>query len=248
LEQAGISDYELIEYTPTTVDKIINILLNPFVQGLLIMIIIGGLYFELQTPGVGFPLGAAALSAILYFAPLYLQGLADHWEMIIFIIGIILIAVEIFAIPGFGVAGIAGITLAIAGLTMAMVDNLVFELGDITLAINTVMRAFVVVLLSVLFSLILSIWLGKKIVTSPLFPGLALNDIQAPELGFLGVDMMQSTLVGREGNAYTVLRPSGKVEIDGEVYDAKSIYGFINRGSRVKVIRYESGQIYVEEI
>ena len=52
-------------------------------------------------PGIGFPLGVAVLAAILYFAPLYLEGLAAHWEIALFIIGIILVAIEIFVIPGF---------------------------------------------------------------------------------------------------------------------------------------------------
>ena len=72
-------------------DSIIDFLISPVISGLLIMIIIGGIYFEMQTPGVGFPLGAALIAALLYFAPHYLQGLADHWEILIFLAGLILI-------------------------------------------------------------------------------------------------------------------------------------------------------------
>ncbi|GAI56184.1 unnamed protein product, partial [marine sediment metagenome] len=104
LKIAGIKDYEIKEFVLTPLEAIIQFLVNPFVHGILIMIIIGGIYFELQTPGIGFPLGAALLAAILYFAPLYLQGLAENWELVLFVVGLILIGVEIFAIPGFGVA------------------------------------------------------------------------------------------------------------------------------------------------
>ncbi len=140
LQKAGIKDYELAEFNPTTMDNIIGFLLNPIVHGLLIMLIIGGIYFELQTPGIGFPLGVAVLGAILYFAPLYLEGLAQNWEIIVFILGIVLLLVEIFAIPGFGVTGIAGTILIVIGLTLAMVDNIVFEGGDLSAALYAVMH------------------------------------------------------------------------------------------------------------
>jgi len=247
MKKAGIENYEIVEFNPTTLDIIINFLLNPVIHSLLIMLIIGGIYFELQTPGIGFPLAAAALGAVLYFAPLYLEGLAENWEILIFILGIILLAVEIFALPGFGVAGIAGIILMVSGLTMAMVDNLVFEGGDIPLAVNTVMKALMIVLLSLLFAVVASLYLGKKLLTSTAFPGIALKETQKKEDGFTSADLSEQKLVGHTGTAYTVLRPSGKVEVNGDVYDAKSEYGFIEKGSIVKVVRYESGQLYVEK-
>jgi len=247
MKKAGIENYEIIEYDPTTLDNIINLLLNPVVHSLLILLIIGGIYFELQTPGIGFPLAAAAVGAVLYFAPLYLEGLAENWEILVFILGIILLAVEIFALPGFGVAGIAGIILMITGLTMAMVDNLVFEGGDISLAINTVMKAFMIVILSVFVGILASIYLGKKLITSQALPGISLKETQQKEDGFISADLSENKLVGLEGNAYTVLRPSGKVEIRGEIYDAKSEYGFIEKGMKIKVVRFETGQLYVEK-
>ena len=121
LKIAGVENHTFINHEISALDKIIGWLINPFVSGILIMIIIGGIYFELQTPGIGFPLGAAALAALLYFAPLYLEGLANHWEILLFVVGIVLVLIEIFAIPGFGVTGVSGIILIISGLTLSMV-------------------------------------------------------------------------------------------------------------------------------
>ncbi len=247
LEKEGIEMYELAEFKTTPIDKIISFLLNPIIHGLLIMIIIGGLYFELQTPGIGFPLAAAATAAILYFAPLYLEGIAQNWEMIIFVLGIALLLVEIFAIPGFGIAGASGIILIITGLTLAMVDNIVFDTGDISLILNTVFKAFFIVIISMFLSLVLSIYLGKQLITSGLFPHLALWDTQQKDNGYVGVDISFSRLAGKTGEAYTVLRPSGKVIIDGEIYDAKAEYGLIDKGEKIIVIRHETGQLYVEK-
>ena len=246
MRKAGVENYELAEFKPTPIDNIISFLLNPIIHGFLIMIIIGGLYFELQTPGVGFPLAAAATAAVLYFAPLYLEGIAQNWELLIFVLGIILLLVEIFAIPGFGVAGVSGIALIVTGLTLAMVDNLVFNSGDIALILNTVFKAFFIVVVSMFLSLVVSNYLGKQLLTSSLFPHRALWDTQQKNDGYIGVDISYSGMIGITGTAYTVLRPSGKVEINGEIYDAKSEYGFIDKGESVKVVKYETGQLYVE--
>jgi len=248
LIKAGISNYEIAEFNPTTLDKIIGFLLNPVIHGLLIMMIIGGIYYELQSPGIGFPLGIAILGAILYFAPLYLEGLAQNWEIFVFIMGIILLLVEIFAIPGFGITGIAGVILIVSGLTLSMVDNIVFNSGDTSAAVRAVLKAFSIVAISLFLSLIGSLILADRLLKSPVFSKIALNSVQKSEEGFTSADSLLKELIGKAGFAYTVLRPSGKILIDGEVYDAKSEYGFINKDEKIKIVRYETGQLYVEKI
>ena len=242
---AGISNYEIKEYVPTTLDKIIGFLISPIIHGILIMIIIGGIYFELQTPGVGFPLVAALVAAILYFAPLYLEGLADNWELVLFFAGLVLIGVEIFAIPGFGVAGITGVLLVVTGLVLSMVDNIVFKF-DLLAGVEAILKALFIVLTSSLISLLLSLYISKRLLTSPTFPNLALNKVQNTTDGFVGVDSKtQKEMIGKKGIAHTVLRPSGKVNIEGTIYDARSDRGFIDKGEPVVVVRDETGQIYV---
>lgn len=248
LKQAGIEKYELAEFKPTTLDNIIGFLLNPIVHGLLIIMIIGGIYYELQSPGIGFPLSLAVLGAVLYFAPLYLEGLAQNWEIAVFILGVILLIIEIFAIPGFGVTGIAGVILIITGLTMAMVDNLVFEPGNFPEALNAVLKAFLIVVVSVFISILISLLFIGKLADSPVFSKIALDSVQKTEEGFTSADNLMKGLIGKEGIAHSVLRPSGKVLIEGEVYDAKSEYGYIDKGEKIKVFRYEAGQLYVEKL
>lgn len=246
IEKLGIRDYELKTYTPSGMDKIIGFLINPLVSGVLIMIIIGGIYFELQSPGIGFPLAASVVAALLYFAPLYLEGMAENWELIVFIVGVILIMVEIFAIPGFGVAGVAGIIAMVTGLTLSLVDNVVFEEPQFTgEGLGILMKSLSLVLVSILLGLVLALWATRKLLTTTAFGNLSLKSEQRMEDGFIGVDTNQRSLVGKTGLAHTVLRPSGKVMIDEKLFDAKSEYGFIEKGATVKVIRYETGQIYV---
>lgn len=246
IEKLGIKEYELKSYNPSGMDKVIGFLINPMISGVLIMVIIGGIYFELQSPGIGFPLVASILAALLYFAPLYLEGMAENWELILFIVGVVLIMVEIFAIPGFGVAGVAGIIAMITGLTLSLVDNVVFENPEFTgEGLGILMKSLSLVLVSALLGLIFSLWGTKKLLTTSAFSNLSLKSEQRMDEGYIGVETEQRSLVGETGMAHTVLRPSGKVKISEKLYDAKSEYGFIEKGEPVKVIRYETGQVYV---
>ena len=240
---AGIENYTIVEYELTTMEAIIGFLINPLFQGILIMVMIGGLYFELQTPGIGFPFGAAFLAAILYFAPLYIEGIAQNWEIVLFVVGIILLAVEIFAIPGFGVAGIAGIILMVTGLTLAMIDNIVWEFEGAGL--EPFIKSLFLVVFSAFLSLVISITLSRKLLDTSTFSHLILSSTQNRDEGYTSFDSKFSDLKGSTGIAATSLRPSGRVEIDSEQYDAKSLVGFIDKGEKVKVVKFETGQVYV---
>jgi len=244
LEQVHVKEYVIKKYEPSGIEKLIDFMLNPMLQGIFIMLIVGGIYFELQSPGVGFPLIVAIIGAFLYFSPLYLDGLAANWEIIIFVLGVILLGVEIFVIPGFGVAGVSGIILIIAGLSLSLIDNVNFEFEP--RHVKSLLGAILLVTFSMLASVILSINLSKRLFAGSGFLGkLALNTEGKIEEGFIGVDMSPKTLIGRQGISSTDLRPSGKVIIDDEIYDAKSEDGFINKNTEIKVIRYETGQVYV---
>ena len=246
ISKLGIKEYELKSYTPSGMDKMIGFLINPMLSGVLIMIIIGGIYFELQSPGIGFALAASVIAALLYFAPLYLEGMAENWEVILFIVGVVLMMVEIFAIPGFGVAGVAGIIAMITGLTLSLVDNVVFEDPEFTgEGLGLLMKSLSLVLVAALLGLILSLWTTKKLLTTSAFSNLSLKSEQQVDEGYIAVDTEQQSLVGEPGVAHTVLRPSGRVLVNEKIYDAMSEYGFIEKGESVKIVRYESGQVYV---
>ena len=249
LQRAGLEDYKIYEFKPTTLEIIIQLLVNPAVASLLILVIIGGIYFELQTPGVGFPLIAAISAAILYFAPMYLEGLASNWPAVVFVAGIILVAVEIFAIPGFGVTGVLGIIGIVTGLTFGMIDKIVFNWGPSENGVREALLAFSLVLGSMLTAFILSLWLSRKLFSpNRVFGSLALEKVQEINDGYVSFDTKtQSSLVGKTGVAHTDLRPSGKVRIDDHIHDAKSEIGYIEKGSAIRVRRHEAGQLYVEK-
>jgi len=249
MEMAGIKRYNIKELKLSAVDRLIMLLVNPVVSGLLIMLIIGGIYFELQSPGVGFPLAAAAVAALLYFAPMYLEGAAENWHLIIFILGIILVLLEIFAFPGFGVTGVLGVIGIVTGLAFVMIDKIVFRFGPSTDGIREVLAAFAIVVLAAFLSFFLSLWLSRKLFSpNRLFGSLALETSVNQADGFVSFDKVKlHSLVGSSGTAHTVLRPSGKVMIDGDVWPAVAETGFIARGAAITVRREEQGQLYVVE-
>jgi len=244
---AGIIDYEIVEQELKPIDKMIGFFINPVVSGILIMIIIGGIYFELQTPGLGFPSIAAVLAALMYFAPLYLEGLANHWEILIFVIGIILIAVEIFAIPGFGVTGITGIVLVVTGLTLSLIDNVGFDFTHVN--VNKIIASLFLVIISIFISIVASFFITRSLFTqNRLFGSLALETVQSAEEGYSTSDAAYQEMIGRTGIAHTILRPAGKVKIGNDVFDATALTGYIEKGDQIEVVRYETGQLFVRQI
>jgi len=246
LQKLGISEYTLIEYQPSFIERIIGFLVSPVISGLLIMAIIGGIYFEMQTPGIGFPLGVAILAAVAYFAPLYLEGLAEHWEILLFLVGLVLIAIEIFVIPGFGVAGISGVLLVFVALVLSLIENVVFDFEPVDTQRLGV--AIMTVVVGIFGGFILSLYLGNKLFSahSGPFKNLALNTVQDVKDGYLNVDSSFIALKGKTGTAQTVLRPGGKVLINGEVYDAVTEGGFIDRGEEIVVVKVGTAQLYVD--
>ncbi|PKP34331.1 MAG: serine protease [Bacteroidetes bacterium HGW-Bacteroidetes-17] len=243
LKLAEINNYVITEQTITPLDRTIGFLIRPYISGILIVIIIAGIYFELQTPGVGFPSIAAIAAALLYFAPLYLEGLAENWEIILFIIGLVLVAIEIFAIPGFGFIGISGIILIVAGLTLSMVDSIILD-GQLV-NFTRLYQAFFTVVTAIFLSVVSSIWFSKKLFTSTIFGHLALDSTQKNENGFSTSDAEYKQMIDRLGVAQTNLRPAGKIQIDDKYFDATALTGFIEKGTKIMVVKYETAQLFV---
>lgn len=247
---AGLSNYKLVEYKAGTIERIIDFLLNPIVSGVLILLIVGGIYFELQHPGVGLPLFVALGAAILYFAPLYLEGLARNWEILMFIAGVVLLVIEIYAIPGFGFVGIAGIVLMLTGLTLAMVDGLPSGGAIDTPNWNHLGKPLLITVSAMLIGSIGSFWLSDRLLGTTLFGKLALKDETKTSEGWISNDIVKQAqiLSGKQGTAFTILRPSGKVEIDGELYDATAETGYIEQGDNIMVIDAGISQLVVRKV
>ena len=243
LKRNNVKDYEISTFKLGTVEKIIAFALNPFISGLLILVIIGGIYFELQTPGIGFALFAAVTALVLYLIPYYLNGLAEYWEIIALFIGVILIIAEIFVLPGFGVAGVLGITLTVVSLILIMLNNDFFNfefvpLGDIVVATIVAFGGLTGGMVVLFFG-------GSRIMQSKAFQRMALTETQESSKGF-SVNTYSESMNGKTGTAYTVLRPSGKVMIGDQLFDAFTRGDYVEKGEPIVVIESEGVTLKVK--
>ena len=240
--ELGMVHYRVAVFKPAWQDTLRGFLMNPVLQSVLILMIIGGIYFELQSPGVGFPLAAAVVAAVLYFAPLYVEGLAEHWEILVFVAGLVLVALEVFVFPGFGVSGAVGIALSVAGFYLCLVDNVAFDFSAVGSGDSG--RATLTVVSGVLVGSLAALWLTDRIGRKGFLHRVALDT----DLGEAVTTPAMPDVCGREGLTLTVLRPSGKTLVDGVLYDSISESGYVEPQTRVRVVRCEQAQIYVETV
>ena len=244
LRAEKIANYDLINHKVSFLDNVIGFLMSPAISGILILLIIGGIYFEMQSPGIGFALLVSIAAALLYFAPLYVEGLAAHWEIALFIIGLVLLALEVFVIPGFGVAGILGILCVIAGLALSLVMNNWF---DFTITgSEKISSAFILVLGSMILAIILSVVFGRSLLKSSAFQRLVLQDEQRSGMGYVS-GRQKEDLLNKVAVTKTDMRPSGKIEIEGSFYDAVALDGYIEKGKEVIIAKQENYNVFVRK-
>lgn len=239
----NLTNREVVYHQTTPAERVLRFFGGSVVQSILMLLMLGGLYFEMQAPGLGFPGAVATVGAVLFFAPNYMLGLVTGWEIVLFFMGVTLIIVEIFIIPGFGVAGIGGLVLVVGALLAALVGNIGFAFpsgAEMTSAILTM--AVTMVLLVVLIAS-----LSRYVPRADRLGGLVL----APELTSASGYTSAATndgLVGETGITYTALRPAGTVEIDGQRVDVVTQGEFIARGEPVRVKDVQGSRVVVTSI
>jgi membrane-bound serine protease (ClpP class) len=238
LENASIQYFEL-----SAIEQLILFFLNPYISGLLLTLIIGGIWMELKMPGTVFPIAVSMVAGALYLMPYYLTGLAENWEIGLFIIGVVLLAVEIFIIPGFGVVGFSGLSLMLGSLVLMMIHNRGFDFQWV--ANSDIFQALLSAGLSVLLAIGMMFTLIPRILNSSRFKQISLQSALHKEEGFV-TSNADITLPGKSGVAQTVLRPSGKVLIDNILYDAITTGKFVEKDTPIVVISQEGNTIKVK--
>lgn len=234
----------------TWLDKLIQFLLNPLLQSIFMMMIVGGIFVEIRTPGIGLPLLTAIIGALLYFAPGYIGHLVESWEILLFVVGLVLIAIEIFVLPGFGVCGISGIIAVVVSLAFAMIDNAELFRWDGSIDLKPIIQPLGIVILSAAAAVFGSVWLVRKLYATRTFDHIALRQEMKADDGFTGVVSGLESLVGETVTVFTDLRPGGKVRTDdGKIIEATLKFGgFASKGESLKVISAEQGRVYCEKL
>ncbi|HKQ46972.1 MAG TPA: NfeD family protein [Phycisphaerae bacterium] len=244
----------LERFTTTWSEDVADFLSSPVVRTILMMLIMLGVYAEFNAPG-HFVGGAVALIALMVFlgAP-YITGVADAWEILLVVLGVILLGVEIFVLPGFGVAGILGILLIFVGFIATFVPAepgpiIVPRMPGTWLGLKTGLQ----VVFGGLLLAMVGMWaLNKFLPKMPGARGLFLAPASATNIVAAGLDIpagpQQIVQLGDRGRTLTQLRPAGKAQINGRRVDVIAQGLMIDDGREVEIVEISGGRVVVREV
>lgn len=213
-------------------EGLVRFFTHPLVAPLLLSLGFLGLIIEMKTPAFGMAGVAGIVCLGLFFGSHYLVGLAGWEELLLLAAGLVLVGVEMFVLPGFGLAGIAGMFAVIGSIYLSLVSHLSSEAQ---------MSQAAGILSAAILAVIVAGWaIIRKLPSSGRFArsGMLLADATDREAGYLS-NPIREDLVGKTGVAITDLRPAGKAKFDDENLDVVSDNVWINAGTPVKIIRSE---------
>jgi len=240
LQQLGLGGAEIKRASPNWAENLVRWLTHPVVSSLLMSIGMLGIFVELRTPGFGFAGGLGIASLALFFWGHWLVQLVGWEELLLALGGVILLVLEIFVIPGFGVAGVLGIVAILAGLVLSLVGTgdtsevIVWAAGRVVFALLLALSASLVLL-----RFLPRLPFGRRLVLEAgLGAGHAYGSAPDSDLRWLG----------KKGQASSPLRPAGIAEIEGERVDVVSDGELIDAGQRVEVTRVDGNRIVVRRV
>lgn len=243
LDQIGLSGSRVVELQVTSAERIARWIAAA--APLLLMAGLLGLYIEFKTPGFGLPGLLGLLSLALFFYGHHIAGLAGMEDVVLFLIGVALIAVEIFLLPGFGFPGLIGITLVLYSLLSAMADRVPDGswLPDFPNLQGPLIKLSSGILMAAFAGVIVGRWLPK----SRAGHWLILDRSTSSSQGYTG-DLADRSLLGAEGIAITPLRPAGAAEFGDRRVDVVTRGEYEEAGARVRVVEVKGNRIVVEPV
>jgi membrane-bound serine protease (ClpP class) len=222
-------------------ERIVRFLSNPIVAPFLLSLGVLGLIAEVKSPGFGVAGFAGLLALSLFFGSHFILGLAGMEDLILFGAGVVLIGVEVFIVPGFGLFGILGGVGVLGGIYMSLIGG-VPTLPDFAQA-GAILSTTVLVILLTSWALLRRLPQSSRLARSGLF----LLTKGEREEGWASATR-RPDLLGREGVAMTDLRPAGTVLIGEERVDAVSESEWIEDGTDVKVVSSEGYRLVVRPL
>ncbi len=240
LEKLGLGGAELRRAAPNWAENVVRFLTHPVVSSLLISIAMIGILIELRTPGFGIPGAAGVTSLALFLWGHWLVQLAGWEELLLALGGVVLLALELFVIPGFGIAGILGILALLAALVLSMLGT-----GDTP---QFMMLAATRVVFALLAALVASLVLLRYLPRLPFGRRFILRTGLASAQGYASAPESDRQWLGRKGRASSPLHPAGIAEIDGQRVDVVSDGELVEPGERIEVIRVDGNRVVVRRI
>ncbi len=233
----SLAGADVQKFAVTLADRIVFFLTSPLISSLLLSLGVLGIFIEIRTPGFGIPGFLGLLCIGLFFGGHMLTQLEAEWAALAFLLGLALIALEVFVIPGFGVAGIIGIILMLGSVFFVFKNAYEFGTAVQWLSLSVITTCSLA---------ILAAWMLPK---TGAFRRFALPIVMDANMGYhsAGSEDFQSYL-GKIGVALTPLRPAGKARIDNKRVDVITEGDFIARDTKVKVLDVEGPKIFVEAL
>jgi membrane-bound serine protease (ClpP class) len=238
LEHYGYSEKNVVRIAPTWSERIVRFLTDPIVSSLLMTIGFLGLIFEIQSPGWGIPGSVGLLALVLFFSTSVIADLASMMELLFLLGGIILLGIEAFVIPGFGVVGILGIILMI----YAMFTMLLPAVPSAT-DINSALWGLSIAVIGGVFGLGLMI---KRMLRSKAWKKISLGTSETKKEGYSGSLGLEDH-VGKTGISITMLRPAGTALIEGKRMDVVTTGDFIEKDTEIVIQSIDGNRIVVDK-
>lgn len=241
LRELGLEGAEVRTSQINWAERIVRFLTSPLVSPFLLSLGFLGLLVEIKSPGFGMAGLAGLISLALFFGSHLILGLAGIEELLLLGAGVILLAIEIFVVPGFGLLGIMGGIAIVGALFMSLVGGIP-TMADFAQA-GVILSTSLLILMVTSWALLRHLPHSGRLARSGIF--LATRGDRSE--GWTSVPA-RPELVGREGTALTDLRPAGTVLIGDERIDAVSEAAWIEHGTRVKVVRSEGYRLVVRPL
>lgn len=242
---------EIVRMDPTWSEHMVRFMTSLPVRGVLIAVFLLALFIEMAAPGVGLPGTIALLALVGIIAPQFMVGAASWWGLASVLVGLLLVALEIFVLPGFGLPGIAGVVLLFLGLVGVVLGptsgfSTAESRQELLWSIATVMMAFFTAGVGVYF-------VTKHYGRLPIFNRLILTSEPRDEGPGMLAAMAPAApeapvAIGDVGVATTPLRPAGAAEFGDKLVDVVCEYGFAERGARVRVTHVTRFRVAVERV
>ena len=240
-----LEDAQVARASLTWSENLVRFLTHPVVSGLLLTFGLLGIFFELRMPGWGVSGTIGLICLALFFGAQYMVGLAQWIEPVLFLVGGVLLALELFVIPGFGVTGVSGILLIIASLFLSLVKE---PLPKTPVDISRLLQATYVVAVSLIATFLVATLSFTFMTKFPLLSKLILTSEEKREKGFRSAPAKLGKFMGKQGTTLTMLRPVGKAQFGDTIVDVVSEGELVEKGRQVEVIKVEGNRIVVSEV
>ncbi len=245
LDFYDVDGREFVAITPTWAEGVYEFLTSPTIAGLLLMLGMGGLYFEVKTPGFGLPGIIGITSLALLFGSNYVLGLTDVIDVILISSGLILIVIEMFVIPGFGVAGVAGILCFIVGIYLSFVNFTFPEYSWQFQQLWDVGYTFVVAMVT-FTAMLLATW--RLLLKTPFYNMLVLENTQDIVDDYtVQTGEVSEAHMGLHGIASSMLRPTGRGRFGGRNVQVVTRGDFIEAGTPIVIVEADGNRYVVEQ-